>query len=57
MYEYPGVPPEGLMVAVPLLLPLQETGVEAVVAFRDAGWAIVTEAFVLQPWASVTLTV
>jgi hypothetical protein len=54
---YPGVPPEVVTEAVPVVPPLQSTGVVAVVAVTAVGCVKVTLAVVLHPFASVTVTV
>ena len=54
---YPGVPPTGDTLAEPLLPPEQLTGVALQIADTAVGWVTVDEQVVLQPLASVTVTV
>ena len=55
-YEYPGVPPAGVTVAVPLQFPLQSTSVPDAVAVKPVGSVMVALAVCEQPPASVTVT-
>ena len=57
-YVYAGVPPAAVTVAEPLLPPLHNTFVCAlIVAVNKGGWVIVTEVVAVQPFLSVTVTV
>ena len=55
-YVLPPLPPAGVTVAVPLLPPLQETGVDDADAVRTAGSVTVADAVAEQPLLSVTVT-
>ena len=55
-YVLPPLPPAGVTVAVPLLPPLQETGVDDDDAVRTAGSLTVADAVAVQPLMSVTVT-
>ena len=51
------MPPETVKVIEPFAPPLQETGADTVERAKAAGWDIVTEVLVVQPFASVMVTV
>jgi hypothetical protein len=58
VYPKPGVPPPGVTVADPLLPPLQETFVCALMlAVKTVGSVIVAVVVAAQPFPSVTTTV
>ena len=46
-----------MTVALPVFPPLQRTEVDEAVAVRTGGWVMVVDAVVVQPFASVTVTV
>jgi len=54
---YGPTPPEGVITTDPFDPPLQDTLVIAVVAVIGVAWVMVTVAVVVQPLASVTVTV
>ncbi len=57
-YVYAPVPPLGVAVAVPFAPPLQDTFVPVTVTVTPvAGWVIMALEVVVQPFASVTVTV
>jgi hypothetical protein len=56
-YVYGDVPPPATTVAEPVLPPLQRTGVEVAEAVTTVGCVTVVEAVLVQPLASVTVTV
>jgi hypothetical protein len=57
VYEYPGVPPDALTLAVPLADDAHEALVELELRFNPLGSVNVTDAVATQPAASVTVTV
>src|SRR5688572_30292071 len=57
LYEYAGVPPPAVAVALPVFPPKQRTGVMVAETVSNVGCVIVTVAVLVHPLASVTVTV